>query len=360
MNNTPLIFITYDSITNSVFEGQVLEPLRKRKQSDPSRRYVLVSFERDIKQISKSNALTLSKNICDEVHIMHRFPYFGIASLYHSVHAVRKILQQHPSYEIIARGPLAGWIALRAIDSTCTHITVQARGLCAEEYAYTHKKSIWYTRWWHAWRYQSLKNIEHEVYGKKRGSFAIETVSSALQEYLITSFKTPKNFFIDAAFDVPLSIAAEQKNIWRKQIRTSLGIADAAKVYCYNGSMKSWQCPELVMQYVEQELRQNPDSFFLLLTQDTHVFAQYVRKRNCNPAQYKILHVPHHDIYRYLCAADKGIIFRQPSVINWVSRPTKVLEYRAVQIPVIHNNTIGFLHQDDQHDYSGNSFYECR
>jgi hypothetical protein len=48
-------------------------------------------------------------------------------------------------------------------------------------------------------------------------------------------------------------------------------------------------------------------------------------------------------IYHYLAAADIGIIFRKPHIINWISRPTKILEYQAVGLKIIHNNTVAML-----------------
>jgi hypothetical protein len=56
-----------------------------------------------------------------------------------------------------------------------------------------------------------------------------------------------------------------------------------------------------------------------------------------------VRNVPHGMIYRYLAACDIGLIFREPHLINWTSRPTKVLEYQAAGLEIVHNNTIDFL-----------------
>ena len=58
---------------------------------------------------------------------------------------------------------------------------------------------------------------------------------------------------------------------------------------------------------------------------------------------YKIISVDYTNIFRYLAACDAGIIFREDHILNWISRPTKVLEYYAVGLPIIHNAAIGLL-----------------
>ena len=64
----------------------------------------------------------------------------------------------------------------------------------------------------------------------------------------------------------------------------------------------------------------------------------YINKQN-----YIIKTVAYSEIYKYLSAADYGIIFREINVLNWISRPTKALEYEAVGLKIIHNNTVKWL-----------------
>ncbi len=80
-----------------------------------------------------------------------------------------------------------------------------------------------------------------------------------------------------------------------------------------------------------------------MLTQDTDYFAALCVKHVLPSHSYHIIFVPHHEIYHYLAAADAGIIFREAHIINWVSRPTKILEYQAVGLKIIHNNTVAML-----------------
>jgi hypothetical protein len=59
--------------------------------------------------------------------------------------------------------------------------------------------------------------------------------------------------------------------------------------------------------------------------------------------RYFVLSVEPKKLDRYLCACDSGLLFRDKDIINWVSRPTKMLEYQAAGLQVIHNHTIDWL-----------------
>ena len=49
VDQTPLIFVLYDSVTNSVFESQVQKLLQQYARANPYRPLHLVSFEKHIK-----------------------------------------------------------------------------------------------------------------------------------------------------------------------------------------------------------------------------------------------------------------------------------------------------------------------
>jgi hypothetical protein len=148
-----------------------------------------------------------------------------------------------------------------------------------------------------------------------------------------------------AHYDIPKKISGENIQAWRKQIRKELNIDNQTTVYCYNGSLKPWQCPLETISYFKEELKINNHCFLLVLSQDKSAFENLLKNENIESHHYAILSVPHREIYKYLAASDRGIIFREKNIINWVSRPTKILEYQAVGLPIVHNNTIALLQE---------------
>jgi hypothetical protein len=366
-----LMVVVYDGICNSVFQSQVLAPLLASLQTSINLEITLVSFERH-----NPSPETLLKAIPahDRLHLMifHKQVFFGSWSLYPGDWQLKRLLQQLPCHHIIARGPLAGWIALKALGAiakqhpelvrgttpdTLPTITIQARGLCAEEYRYAHHQQLnqpsynpisWFKKQFYRWIYNQFNRIECETY-RARGTsdiphdITLEAVSAALKGYLITTFHANPDSIVLATKDIPKAVDPTLTAQWRQQMRMQLGIPTTAYVYCYSGSYKPWQCANQTIADFAARHAANPNAFLLILTQDRTYFERVLHAHNLPKTSYALAHAPANDLLRYLAAADAGYLFREADVINWVSRPTKMLEYQAVGLNIIHNNTVAWL-----------------
>ena len=340
-----LFFVLYDSITNSIFEGQILGLLKKKTYHNPNNKIILISFE------NKTISSTLQKQIQDhsiDLIIVKRPTFLGLWSLIPAYKALHIILKKYNNFSIIARGPHAGWLSLQATKNTnCEHITIQARGLLAEEYAYVHQHKKAPLSWLHTLRKKHFSTLEKYVYGYHEQAIPLtfEAVSETLKHYIITYFGTEPEKVSIAYADIPEPIEINVLRRWRTVIRTRLGIAENAHVYCYNGSAKPWQCPEEIITFFKQEQEKNNKSFLLILSQDKRRFERLLQKAKIDPSRFYVVSIAHHEVFNYLAACDTGLLFREKNIINWVSRPTKALEYQAAGLNIIHNNTIGFLQQ---------------
>lgn len=360
--NHPLIVIIYDSVNNPVFESQVLAPvvcaarsaIESPLASTPTvlgpanvitshhiteQSYVLISFERS--PIPKDHQVF--SQWPGPVYIVRNYlPFLGLPTLQVLLPALKKILRIFPSYEIRARGPHAGWLATHAATSSCLGITIQARGLLGAEYEYVHRnEQRKLMRWIHAVRKGWYESLEKRTYASTP-PITIEAVSPALKEYLATTYHTTANITL-AQEDMPQKLSDKDRLFWREKLRKELSIPLKSIVYCYSGSAKPWQCPEQTVAYFAQQLAQDNNSFLLLLTQDTDAFVQYLTTYQLPTDKVRIISVPAAQVMHYLAAADKGIVLRDKALMNWVSRPTKALEYQAAGLEVIHNNTVEWL-----------------
>jgi len=366
-----LVVVVYDGICNSVFQSQVLSPLLAMLQASANLEINLVSFERQ-----KPSPETLLKTIPahDRLHLMifNKQAFLGAWSLYKSSWQLKRLLQHIPCNQITARGPLAGWIVLKALGSlsqehpellhktspeTLPAVTIQARGLCAEEYRYAHQQKLnqvtynpitWLKKQLYRWIYAQFNHIELEVYRARVFSdipadVTIETVSNALKDYLICTFHANPAHIVLATKDIPKSIDPTLVTQWRQQMRMRLGIPTNAYVYCYSGSYKPWQCADQTVADFAIRYATNPSAFLLILTQDRSYFEPVLQAHKIPKTNYALAHAPANDLLRYLAAANAGYLFREADVINWVSRPTKMLEYQAVGLTIIHNNTVAWL-----------------
>ena len=359
------IFVIYDGMNNSVFQSQVLAPFKKEAEQSNDK-FLIISFENlqkdlpfkwfdtifnKVKNHSPRTAVhpeypTFREDVSKddrnyEIKIIQftRLPFLGKFSLFLSQIKLRKFLKKiDTDYSLKARGPLAGWIALKAQTNKCKNIIIQARGILVEEYEMAHPKAKnILVNTFNSWRKKQLRLIEKYVYSTSK----IEAVSTALIEYLNKNYGTDKNLTTLAKDDIPEKISAAQKTSWSNEIRKELNIPVDSYVYCYNGSAKAWQCPKETVNFFKEKLKENNNIFLLILSQDKNVFEKLLI--DVDKTKYKILNVNNSEIMKYLSASNAGLIFRDKHIVNWVSRPTKALEYKAAHLDIIHNNTIDFM-----------------
>ncbi len=335
--------IIYDGIENSVFAGQVLAPLVENLQHYPQDRGLIISFEKYPPSPQSCAAIRNHGNI--EYCILRKMPFIGSLSLHYAAYQLRQVIKKYDIATLVVRGPLAAWIVAKTPSLRSVPCIVQARGLAAQEYAYAHRNSHGFMKKFHQFRTYHYEVIERYVYGTyaQQNSVMIRAVSEPLREYLITTFGTPPEKISVEQEDIPIAIDSRLIQSWRTTTRAHLGIDNSSYIYVYNGSAKPWQCPEETIAYFMQEYRLNSHAFLLILTQDEASFKKLCTSAALPTCAYRIMQVAHGAIYQHLAAADAGIIFRQHHIINWVSRPTKILEYQAVGLPIIHNNTVAML-----------------
>ncbi|MCK4651183.1 hypothetical protein KAT08_03360 [Candidatus Babeliales bacterium] len=344
-----ITFILYDSIHNSVFKSQILSPLLNMLKKNKTLKIHLISFE---KTIPPKKLLTNFENIKRlNIFFLKRFPFFGKLSLYFAIFQLKKLFKKIHSQSIICRGPLAGWITIKVLKNLnikAIPIKIQARGLCAQEYRFATQKlkENFIKRLLRKFIYKSLEKIEIETFKKhteNKFNIEIESVSHALSQYLVKNFKTDPCKIILATKDIPQKLSNEKKKDWRNKIRKKLEIADEKFVYCYSGSTKPWQCLPQTMDYFKKEYKKNSNNFLLLLSNDKKEIVQILKTKNLPKKSYKFLSVDPKELQKYLCACDAGFLFRDKDIINWVSRPTKMLEYIASDLKIIHNHTVSWL-----------------
>ncbi len=332
------IIILYDSIFNSVFQGQVLAPLVKQLNESPGTFACIVSFEH--KNITKQQITSFVSDPRINIMVRKKIPFIGTPSLWFAAWQLKTILKKLNPTTITARGPLAGWILAHATRSNIP-IVIQARGLAAQEYLYAHKPPSW----WHRLRARQYESIEQYVYGSyaAQPQVTVHTVSEALKKYAIQMWHTPKNKIMVATHDIPPPFPVALVHTWRTTMRKKIGIPKEVYVYVYNGSAHPWQCPEQTVRFFANAYQKHTHSFLLILTQSVEQFQILLQKTDIPAHAYHVTRVPHADIYHYLAAADAGLLFRTHHCINWVSRPTKALEYKAVGLKIMHNNTVEML-----------------
>lgn len=332
------IFLLYDGIANSVFHSQVLAPLQKQLSNDKELSITIVSFERVCAQ-----NLTLPSGL--SLVTLKKFPFFGEPSLWPAVYQFKnlykKLYDAHGVAELVARGPLAGWIAKKSVSLRRSpgRFVIQARGLAAEEFRYVSQKKTF--------RYFLYDQIECEAYAPAvfPTPIEIEAVSPALKNYLIQHFCVDPQRVTVARDDIPEHVARDRVQQWRREVRAECDIDADSYVYCYAGSAHPWQGVDEMIAFFTHRRREDRKSILLIVSQDEEIFKDKLKMLELG--SYRIKKVAHTSVARYLSAADAGLLFRRRDPVNWVARPTKMLEYQSVGLKVIHNDTVAWLCNND-------------
>lgn len=348
------IFLIYDGVQNSVFSSQVLSPILGDLEQNPNKTITLISFEKD--KIEPKTIKKLIKNHRRLRFIIINKKKFEPINFLLKHNQLKNIILELKPNQITCRGPLAGFISIKTLKSCQQHpdfkppkLIIQARGLCAQESRFAAQflsKPSLLAKIKNKIAFKFLEFIEKKVFGLKlnyKSKIEIEAVSPALAQYLTKEFKTDPSIISIAQKDIPKYISAKQKEKWRSEIREILNIPTRTTVYCYSGSAKPWQCAKESIEFFEQKYIESKSSFLLILTTETQKFEDIISKSNLPKNSFIILNVKPEDIYKYIAAADIGLLFRHNDIINWVSRPTKMLEYKALGLKIEHNNTVGML-----------------
>lgn len=343
-----LVFVVYDGINNSVFASQVLQPLLKRAKKNQHQKIYLVSFERTLLNEQKIARLVPHRENIIFIQFW-RFPFLGKMGLRLSVMQLRSFLRRLPCYSLIARGPLAGWVSMRAVSpASCASYTVQARGLLAQEYELAHPTGRNLVKALFCWiRKKQMAAVEYAAFCPKPelllAKFRIEAVTPALKEYLVKEYAVNPSHVVLAVDDMPARIVEYQRLVWREEIRNQLHLGPQTHVYCYSGAVKPWQCPDGVVDYFKNELAHNKNSFLLVLTQDVEAFSRVLKEKQLDPKYYALMTIPHDEMSKYLSACDTGIVFREKHIVSWISRPVKAMEYKSAGLKIAHNHTSAWL-----------------
>ena len=358
MQSKRLLIVVYDSVLNSVFENLVFDFAKNKIINGEFAHIDIISFEPDCSAAQERVARLSFRGIF--IIIVQRLPFLGHVSLFFQAPIVAKHLLGGCYGAVIARGPLAGYVLKTAVvwfvdtPFLVSNIvfTVQARGLAAEEarLAFNLKSSrSFFHRAFFSVKKVLLSSIERAVYKTRLWNVpvSISTVSLALKEYLIETFDaSPENVFVDDS-DIISLVDKSTVAISRNDLRDYLKIPYDAIVYGYSGSAKQWQCSRETVDFMAQKIAENPLAYAIILSTDLVEFQKLINKKTTDKHRFILRYIEPGHVLQWLSVCDYGLLLRYDDVVNWVSRPTKALEYLAVGLKIIHNNTVKWLIDHD-------------
>lgn len=313
-----LIYIAYGNV--SVFDSQVIALLNHYIELGIVREIVLI-IGIDYKGKSKINNLTkINKKII--VKYYKQYPqYFLIEQLtIQSITKALKKIDKLENYTIHVRNDVLShyvYKSFKRIGVRTNRIIADVRGAGFEQLIEFSNKSKLVVK---------LKKVQRkQVYKSLIKINNISVVSESLKKYLVEKIGNKSIIKINSCL---ANKSFKFDNTERKILREKLKVnSDEYLLVLSTGGNNAWQNTEETISFLTKK-----NVKILNLSKTVIEHEKVINK-----------FVPYEDMFKYLCAADAAIIWRNNSITNKVASPVKFSEYISCGLPVITNESIDLI-----------------
>lgn len=327
MLNKGIVYVCSGDV--SVYESQVLELLQYYIVYKHLDVLLLQGYSSSSEKINIERKLANYSSLKGRVVWFHSYPVYPVFEPFqiHSLKRVVSSISNINQYVIHVRAEFTGYLVWKVFRSLhlLNKIIVDVRGVLLEELRYKLSSGRFGT-----FR-RFLMTIQRRYVTKFYGSFfaaqddnlLISSVSSAINAYIREKY---------SQCSIPLvvhpNIAGKQfvySEADRIRIREELGIPQNALVaICATGSNATWQRDE--------------ETINTLVSRGVVVINLSNNKldiEGCITTKIPFAQMP-----AYLSAADMAVLWREHDFINWSASPSKLSEFAAMGLWIIHNKSV--------------------
>jgi hypothetical protein len=306
-----MIYLTFNDNPSGVFKSQVVDVI-KYLNFIGNTKFLLISF------IPRQNFLKNRKIIKTWYRHSIIVPILPGLRFWKIQKIIFRVLNLFfKSSKIIARGPIASFIALKN-KTTSQKIIYDARASVKDEIN----------------EYGYLKNdlanrvIEMEYYAVQNADYRI-AVSNKLIDVWISDLDYKSNNHV--------VIPCTAENIDEESKIKDAFFNTESPVLVYSGSTSPWQSFPLLTKKVDYWLS-NSNGKVLFLCKDNELLNNLIVKY---PNRVKRMFVPENKVHSYLSKCDYGLLIREKMVTNKVASPVKFAEYLRAGLKVVISKNIG-------------------
>jgi glycosyltransferase involved in cell wall biosynthesis len=331
-----VLYITYDGLTDSLGQSQVLSYLKRFNQQEIS--VEIISFEK--KEIYAKNAVAVQKDVDATTLVWHKLSYTKFPPIFSTLYdIVRGLsfaarLQKRSHFDIVhCRGYIPSLIGMYLKKWYGLKFIFDMRGWWVDEKMESgHWNGFIYKQ-----VYKAYKKIEKALF--RHSDFVVSLTYAGQKEIIKQGLKTESQIgVIPTCVDFEIFKAYNEKA--RIEVRQELGIPLDAAVMIHSGAIGgSYSCLDIkkVFQHYSEAF---PGAYLLILSKEQL------------PSELEILSdiknvlfksVPFKEVHRYLGASDLGFVFYKISFSVIGRSPTKLGEYWACGVPVVSYKGIGDL-----------------
>jgi glycosyltransferase involved in cell wall biosynthesis len=333
----PVLYISYDGLTDSLGQSQILAYLKRLSNLD--NKIVIVSYEKEnlytkeaskIREIVDANGLTWIP-----LKYTKRPPVFStIFDIVKGFRISKKLHAEHRFKIVHCRGYIAAIIGRKLQKAFGVKFIFDMRGWWADEKL---ESGFWDKKIYKP-VYQYFKKLEREFF--LNCDFAVSLTYKGKEE-LVRQNLAPEDTVGVIPTCVDFEIFKDPSKSFKAEMRKQLKIGEEEKVFIYSGSVGGNYDPfTLIDAFVAfQSLHSN--SYLLILSKESLTPAIQKQFTDAGIQRMGVYNVPFSKVTDYLRTADVGFIYYKMSFSVIGRSPTKLGEYWASGIPVIALKGIG-------------------
>ncbi len=336
-----ILYISYDGMTDSLGQSQVLAYLRRLVNF--GNEFTIVSFEKPetySREASKINTLIHGKPIrWIPLSYTKRPPILStVYDLLQGWRQIKRLFKEQPFDIVHSRGGhIAAVLGLLCKKKYNCRYVFDMRGWWADE----KKESGLWNSFIYKPVYAFFKFIERKSFSCSDCTVSLtyagknEIVQKGLKEAnRVAVIPTCVDFDVFPLFDESI----------RRNARARLKIPQDVITLLYSGAMGSNYNNEGIFYFYKTLLKIYPDACFLILSKDDVNYVEDELKKHHVPSEnVRIVSSPYSEVYQYLMAGDIGVILYRKQYSTIGRSPTKLGEYWACGLPVISVKGIGDL-----------------
>jgi len=351
MKKKHVLFVSYDGMTDSLGQSQVLPYIREISKSNF--KYTLISFEKKERFLKHHENI---QKICNDSNIdWHPISYSGaipiLSTIWNVFRLKNKVFSLHTKdkFDLFhSRSHVPSLVAQMLQKKQKIPYVFDMRGFWADERV---DGGVW-----------NLKNpIFKKVFDffkRKELEFiqeanAIVSLTQNGKEEIL-SWQTLSNTPLSLKSKVlqieviPCCVDTELFNIKntdsknKNEINSKLGITNEKWVLGYVGSIGTWYMLPEMLDFFKVLKSKKPESVFLFITNESEEKIKSIAiQKGIDPKDIKVASCLHKEVPTYISLFDISIYFILPAYSKKASSPTKQGELMAMGIPIVCNSNVG-------------------
>ena len=321
MKNKNIIYLSYDGMTDSLGESQVLSYL---KEISKSHSVNLVSFEKK----ENSNKVSRIKQITENHNINWKFFYYTkkppvistLFDLFRMYFYVKKNIDLSKINLIHSRSYFASLVALIIKNKFHVPFIFDMRGWMIDENL---ERKSW-TGFFYKPVVKVLRKLELKYISQ---SDVIISLTQISKEILINKYSSnPAKIFV-----IPTCVETEKFYFDEKsrlKIRNNYNIKEDDFLLIYTGSIGGYyNIDEMLLFFKELLIHQTSSKFLFLTQQSENIIYKSADVNGIDKSLIIVDKTTFDKVFEYLSAADAGLVLYDDSFSSTGRSPTKLAEY---------------------------------